>query len=67
MYNFSFLLLFSFVKFTKRCGKLLVIIEGAHQDKLPQHYMDSSVSNYFDDGNGVLDVYILEKIYGMGE
>ena len=28
MYNFSFLLLFSFVNFTKKCGKLLGTIEG---------------------------------------
>ena len=30
----------------------------------PQHYIYSSASNYFEDGIGVLDMYVLDEFYG---
>ena len=32
-----------------------------------QHYIYSSASNYFEDGNGILDVDILEEFYRFGD
>jgi hypothetical protein len=34
---------------------------------MPQHFIYSSASNYFDDGNGILNTYILEEYYRMGK